>query len=146
MSNCLYRAAELEREEWENERKSMKTNVSCMSQKDAMKYIVDNSSIDLFCKVVKSELGVEVIKEYQFHPSRKWRFDYAFVEHRVALEVEGGVHTGGRHIRPKGFINDMEKYNTAAVMGWRLLRCTPDTLLSLSTMNMLREILKTNIL
>lgn len=95
--------------------------------------------IDIFVKFAEAQLGVAPVKEYQFCPTRKWRFDYAFVEARVALEVEGGVHTGGRHIRPKGFLNDMEKYNTAAVMGWRLLRTTPDALLSTATIEMIRN-------
>lgn len=64
--------------------------------------------------------------EHKFHATRRWRFDYAWPEQRVALEVEGGIWSGGRHIRPKGFIADMEKYNTAAVEGWRIIRCTPD--------------------
>lgn len=95
--------------------------------------------IDVFCQVAKKEIGVAPVMEYQFHPKRKWRFDYAFVEAKVALEVEGGVHTGGRHIRPKGFLGDMEKYNEAAVMGWRLLRTTPDKLLSSATLEMIKR-------
>jgi hypothetical protein len=45
---------------------------------------------------------------------------------KVALEIEGGVWTNGRHVRGKGFLGDIEKYNAAAVRGWRLLRCTPE--------------------
>lgn len=95
--------------------------------------------IDVFCQVAKKEIGVAPVMEYQFHPKRKWRFDYAFVNEKIALEVEGGVHTGGRHIRPRGFLNDMEKYNMAAVMGWRLLRTTPDMLLSRRTLEMITK-------
>jgi hypothetical protein len=58
----------------------------------------------------------------------------------VALEVEGGVWTGGRHTRGAGFLKDVEKYNRAAVLGWRLLRVTPDKLVSFGTFEMLREI------
>jgi|TARA_R110000824_G_scaffold75309_4_gene191222 very-short-patch-repair endonuclease len=62
--------------------------------------------------------------EYRFHPVRRWRFDFAWVEQKVALEIEGGVWSGGRHTNPKGFINDCEKYNSAIVLGWHVLRCT----------------------
>lgn len=51
--------------------------------------------------------------------------DYACVEHKIFIEVEGGVYTGGRHTRGKGFMADMEKYNAAAADGWTLIRTTP---------------------
>ena len=113
--------------------------VRCMNDEAVTRYIIQERMTDVFCQVAKKEVGVEPVKEYQFHPERKWRFDYAFVEAKIALEVEGGVHTGGRHVRPKGFLNDMEKYNAAATMGWRLLRTTPDMLLSRRTTAMIKE-------
>ena len=93
---------------------------------------------DIFTETCRRELGIEVVKEYQFHPTRRWRFDYAVPSRKVALEVEGGAWTGGRHTRAKGFIADMEKYNTAALFGWRVLRVVPDDLLSSTTLQMLR--------
>lgn len=96
-------------------------------------------SWDMFTVLCKSELRVDCVKEYRFHPTRRWRFDYAIPEHKIAVEVEGGVWSGGRHTSPKGFLNDMEKYNTAAVMGWRLFRCTPDTLLTNNTVSLLKQ-------
>lgn len=69
------------------------------------------------------------VREHRFHPVRRWRFDYAWIEHKVALEVEGGVWTGGRHTRGAGFTNDLEKYSEAAIMGWCVLRVTPRDLL-----------------
>lgn len=68
------------------------------------------------------------LQEFRFAAPRRWRFDYAWLSAKVALEVEGGIWTGGRHTRGKGFLGDMEKYNTATVMGWRVLRVTPDQL------------------
>ena len=64
--------------------------------------------------------------EYRFHPKRKWRFDFCWPDFRVALEVEGGTYSGGRHTRPIGFEKDCEKYNEAAILGWRVLRVTGD--------------------
>jgi len=81
-------------------------------------------------------------EEYKFHAIRRWRFDFAWVEQKVALEVEGGVWTGGRHTRGAGFIKDMEKYNTAIIDGWSVLRCTPKTLLTSETINILTIALK----
>ena len=93
---------------------------------------------DVFTETCRKELGIEVMKEFRFHPTRKWRFDYAVPSRKVALEVEGGAWTGGRHTRAQGFIADMEKYNTATVFGWRVLRVTPDRLLSADTLAMIR--------
>ena len=62
-----------------------------------------------------------MIKEYKFAEGRRFRFDYYHVE-GVAIELEGGVWTRGRHTRPSGFLNDMEKYNLAASMGILVFR------------------------
>ena len=96
---------------------------------------------DFFTLLCKSDLKLDCIKEHKFHPVRRWRFDYAIPTAKIAIEVEGGVWTGGRHTSPKGFLNDMEKYNTATIMGWRLLRTTPDRLCSNETLQMVRDII-----
>lgn len=62
--------------------------------------------------------------EYRFHPTRKWRFDFAWPEMMIAVEIEGGTWAGGRHSRGKGFEKDCEKYNEAAILGWTVLRFT----------------------
>lgn len=68
----------------------------------------------------------EPVTEYRFAaPARQWRFDYAFIAERVAVEVEGGAFSNGRHVRGAGFVGDMAKYNFAAVRGWAVLRYTP---------------------
>lgn len=66
------------------------------------------------------------VPEHSFHPTRGWRFDWAWVEGKTALEVEGFGKKGqpGRHQRIKGFLGDMEKYNEAELLGWTVLRCT----------------------
>jgi len=71
--------------------------------------------------------------------ARRWRFDYAWPERRIALEVEGGIWSGGRHTRAAGFLKDMEKYNEAAAQGWRIIRTTPDRLLTLRTVELLKR-------
>jgi hypothetical protein len=96
-------------------------------------------SWDMFTVLCKTELRADCVKEFRFHPTRKWRFDYAIPLHKIAIEVEGGVWSGGRHTSPRGFLNDIEKYNCAALMGWRLFRCTPDTLLTNNTILLLKQ-------
>lgn len=91
--------------------------------------------------------------EVVFAKPRKWRFDYAWIDslHRqpgrptwafgVALEVEGGVWTRGRHTRGGGFLKDAEKYNEAAIRGWKVLRVTPQQLCTLETIDLIKRAL-----
>ncbi len=96
----------------------------------------------IFIAYIRYELKVELVKEYKFHPNRRWRFDYALPELKLAIEVEGAVWTNGRHTIGSGFIKDMEKYNTAASMGWTILRVTPDEKLTAKTVDLLRKTLE----
>jgi very-short-patch-repair endonuclease len=79
---------------------------------------------DTFTTIIKAAGLPAPIREYRFAPPRRWRFDYAWPAHQLALEVEGGVWTGGRHVRGKGYEADCEKYNAAALAGWTVLRVT----------------------
>jgi hypothetical protein len=63
--------------------------------------------------------------EFRFSQGRRWRFDVAWPERSIAVEVEGGSYVAGRHTRPAGFEADCEKYNEAVALGWRVLRVTP---------------------
>jgi hypothetical protein len=64
-------------------------------------------------------------EEYRFHPKRRWRFDYCWPNRRIAVEREGGIWNAGRHIRPRGYLLDAEKYNEATRLGWQIYRFTP---------------------
>lgn len=67
-------------------------------------------------------------REFRFHPMRKWRFDFAFPEQKVAVEIDGGTWSNGRHNRGSGAKTDAEKYNAAQLQGWLVLRCVGDHL------------------
>lgn len=66
------------------------------------------------------------VREYRFHETRKWRFDFAWPNLRVAAEVEGGTGrwAKSRHTSPKGFEDDCSKYNAATIAHWYVLRFT----------------------
>ena len=81
------------------------------------------------------------IAEYQFHQTRKWRMDYCWPDHRVFLEVDGAVWTGGRHTRGAGWAKDTEKLNQAALYGYRHLRCQPRELCTEKTMLLIKTTL-----
>ena len=71
-------------------------------------------------------------RELQFHPERRWRFDFAFEEYQVAVELEGGTYLHGkvtqgkkqksRHLTPTGFYADCQKYAEAGILGWLVIR------------------------
>lgn len=63
-------------------------------------------------------------RELRFDLQRRWRFDRAWPDRKVALEIEGGTWNGGRHTRGTGFEADCEKYSAAAVYGWAVIRAT----------------------
>lgn len=88
--------------------------------------------VPLLCKVH----GLPVPEaEHQFHPPRRFRFDWSWqppaAKRKVALEINGGVWTFGRHTRGKGYLRDMEKLNLAQMDGWIVLQCTPQTIVAM---------------
>lgn len=82
---------------------------------------------DLFLRVLNEQAQVngiaieQPVTEYRFHPTRKWRFDFAWPAFRVAVEIDGGAFAGGRHNTGLGSHNDKDKMNAAAALGWRVL-------------------------
>ena len=70
------------------------------------------------------------VPELRFAAPRRWRFDWAWPSLRIALEVQGGIFSGGRHVRGAALLKEMEKLNAAAIAGYRVLYCTPATLLT----------------
>ena len=62
-------------------------------------------------------------REHRFHPTRKWRFDFAWVDQMVAVEIEGVQANGkARHQMIGGFLADCEKYEEALALGWKVMR------------------------
>lgn len=74
--------------------------------------------------------------EYRFHTKRRWRFDYAWPEKRVAVEIDGGFYMTGYNPKTGGYTpigghtkdTDREKQNMAVEMGWRVLHYSPQML------------------
>ncbi len=64
------------------------------------------------------------VAEYKFHPSKGWRLDRAWPEDRLGVEIEGGLWMKGKgaHSHPSNILRDIEKYNAAVLLGWRILR------------------------
>lgn len=98
------------------------------------------SDYRLFERILKS-YG-DVTAEFKFHPKRRWKFDYCYTREKLAIEIEGGIWIRGRHNSPKGFKKDMDKYNHATLLGYRLLRFAPDELMRAKTHDLIKECLE----
>lgn len=79
--------------------------------------------------------------EYRFHCERKWRFDVAWFRCQLAIEVQGGIWTRGRHTRGAALLKEYEKLNHAAALGWRILYITPDALCTMETITLVKRAL-----
>lgn len=80
--------------------------------------------------------------EYKFHETRRWRFDFAWIKKKIALEIEGGTWVRGRHIHPMGFEKDCEKYNEAAILGWKVIRATGSMVRDGRALEFIKRIIK----
>jgi hypothetical protein len=72
----------------------------------------------------------EPVCEYRFLPDRQFRWDYAWPDFMIAVEVEGGIWRkgGGAHSHPLNIERDIEKHNLGVMAGWKLLRYAPEDL------------------
>ena len=61
-------------------------------------------------------------QQYKFHPTRKWRFDFAWPSINLAVEIQGGSFVRGGHNRGPQQAKDFEKLNEATKAGWRVLQ------------------------
>ncbi len=90
---------------------------------------------------IKDAKLISPTREYRFDDKRRWRFDFAYPDLKIAIEVEGGVYSQGRHTRGKGFTADCEKYNRATELGWSVYRYTTQQVKNGEAIKQLRRIL-----
>lgn len=98
---------------------------------------------DMFTLLVRQSIGIELIKELKFHPVRRYRFDYANEENKIAIESDGGIWRkgGGAHSRPQNIERDMEKINLAQSLGWRVIRVKPQDLCKIATLDLIKQLI-----
>lgn len=79
--------------------------------------------------------GPALVRQHKFCDTRKWLFDFAHLESRVAIELEGGTwagfqrggnRRGGWHQNPKVYAANCDKYNEANFLGWWVFRLTTE--------------------
>ncbi len=98
-----------------NDKSRNKVSMKRSKEKDWLKW-----NLAFWC----NEYAVELQEEYVFHDERKWRFDWAIPASKIAIEYEGLFSKKSRHTTVKGYSGDVEKYNHATAMGWRIVRLT----------------------
>ena len=72
---------------------------------------------------------------------RDWRFDFAWPELKLAVEVEGGAFVGGRHNRGRGFTEDLRKYQQAQRLGWTIYRTAGELIDSGEALRTIEELI-----
>ena len=97
---------------------------------------------EMFRLKLAAFVGCEINPEHVFYQGRKWRIDFAIIDLKIGIEIEGGVWANGRHTRGKGFIDDMGKYNAAVTLGWVILRFTPQDLNKITTFETVQKVVE----
>ncbi|TDQ12193.1 hypothetical protein [Pedobacter metabolipauper] len=108
-----------------------------------------DTAADMFMKLVKIELGLDVWPEFFFSTDRLYRFDYVVPVDvhgkvlKIAIEQEGGIWAKGNsgHSSGTGIQRDMDKNNLAIAQGWVIIRRTPTDLCTMETINLIKSII-----
>lgn len=103
------------------ETKHAGTPKKAVSKRSSNHQAMSTLEADFWRRITKSDIP-EPKHEWRFDYRRRWRFDFAWPSVMLAVELEGGVWSRGRHTRGAGYIADTEKYNKAVELGWRVLR------------------------
>jgi very-short-patch-repair endonuclease len=82
------------------------------------------------------------VKEHMGIPGRKYRFDYAWLTEKVAVEIQGGVYTKHAHGSVTGILAGYRKANECAKFGWRVLYFTPAEMKSTDTIKTIKAALE----
>lgn len=86
---------------------------------------VGKNTIELILQELK-RLGTisGYVQELKFDDMRRYRFDWAIPDLKLAIEYEGLNSEKSRHTTKKGYTGDCQKYNLAVINGWKVLRYT----------------------
>lgn len=96
---------------------------------------------ELFAFQLKATGLPTPVREHRFAPPRRWRLDFAWPDRMIAVEIDGGTWINGRHNRGAGYAKDTEKYNTAVLKGWRVLRFPGESVENSTAIDAVEQIL-----
>jgi very-short-patch-repair endonuclease len=95
----------------------------------------------MFAIKLKQRNLPEPVREYRPIPGRRFRIDFSYPDQKLAIELEGGTWSGGRHTRGAGFRNDCLKYALLTLAGWKVLRFTTDMVSDDTALDMVESII-----
>ena len=96
-------------------------------------------------------LKVPFVREYVFHPTRKWRMDFAVPSIKFAIEVHGLTKWGknkngtmrlGAHQTVVGCERDFEKISEAMLLGWEVYCCSQFMIEDGRAFNMIEKLIE----
>lgn len=103
------------------------------------------SDAETLLAVQLDQAGIPYEREFRFAPPRRWRADFwvtrSGILANLLVEIDGGAYVAGRHTRGAGFEKDAEKASAAAILGYRVIRCTPRQVEDGSALSWIRQAL-----
>lgn len=88
------------------------------------------SALELLFQAHLESVGCpKMERQHRFHPTRKWRLDFAHIGTKICIEIDGGefmrkAGIRGGHNRGAQMAKDYEKRNTAIILGWTVFQLT----------------------
>jgi very-short-patch-repair endonuclease len=93
----------------------------------------------LYRQIVAGSDLPDPVRQFRFHPDRRYRCDFAWPNHKLIVEIEGQIWNNGRHTRGSGFLKDCQKYNEAELMGYHVLRYPPELVEDMTALKQIIE-------
>lgn len=66
--------------------------------------------------------GPELERECRFAPDRQFRADFAHIESKTLIEIDGGLHINGSHNSQRTYAYQQDRDHTARSLGWEVRR------------------------
>ncbi|EHU1259125.1 hypothetical protein A1E07_RS06985 [Acinetobacter baumannii] len=85
------------------------------------------------------ELAIGFESKFQPIHTKHWRFDFHIVKLRLLIEIEGGPWSGGRGGKLSNKAWNLDRYDLAEEMGYKIERFHPDSILSGYVINWIKS-------
>lgn len=71
--------------------------------------------------IAEAAPDIKILRWQRVIKGRRFEFDFCLPDHRILIEIQGAVFTGGRHTRGAGYTADCEKLRLATFDNWKVL-------------------------